>query len=162
VLSDDERTKLEQWARCPKTSQRLALRARIVLGCADGTENRRVARQLRVTDQTVCKWRERFRRSRLEGLTDEPRPGTPRRITDDQIEALITRTLESQPPDSTHWSTRTMAKAIGMSSSWRVFCRFVKSSHIHFSSKTFGPPLPASNVERESARCFFCRMEGLV
>jgi transposase len=126
VLTDDERDKLQQWARRPKSSQRLALRARIVLGCADGMENRQVARQLRVTDQTVCKWRERFRRARLEGLADEPRPGAPRQITDRQVEALITRTLESAPPQGTHWSTRTMAEALDMSQSavsrvWRAF-----------------------------------------
>jgi transposase len=89
-------------------------------------ENRQVARQLRVTDQTVCKWRERFRRARLEGLADEPRPGAPRQITDRQVEALITRTLESAPPQGTHWSTRTMAEALDMSQSavsrvWRAF-----------------------------------------
>lgn len=102
------------------------VRARIVLGCADGLENRQVARQWHVADQTVCKWRERFRTARLEGLVDEPRPGTPRKITDAQVEALITRTLETAPEQNTHWSTRTMAKATGMSQSavsriWRAF-----------------------------------------
>src|SRR4051794_41862758 len=97
VLSDEERDKLQVWARRPKTAQRLALRARIVLSCDDGMENRRVARQLRITDQTVCKWRERFRVARLEGLADEPRPGAPRQITDADLEALITRTLETVP-----------------------------------------------------------------
>jgi len=126
VLTDDERGKLQEWARRPKTSQRLALRARIVLGCAEGLQNRQVAHQLRITDQTVCKWRERFRKARLEGLVDEPRPGAPRRITDAEVEALITRTLESAPPQSTHWSTRSMAVATGMSQSavsrvWRAF-----------------------------------------
>ena len=126
ALSDEERGKLQEWARRPKTAQRLALRARIVLGCAEGLENRQVARQLRITDQTVCKWRERFRTARLEGLADEPRPGAPRKISDAQVEALITRTLESPPPNASHWSTRTMAEAIGMSQSavsrvWRAF-----------------------------------------
>jgi transposase len=125
-LTEEERGKLQEWARRPKTAQRLALRARIVLGCADGLENRQVARQLHVGDQTVCKWRERFRTARLEGLTDEPRPGTPRKITDAQVEALITRTLETAPEQDTHWSTRTMAKTSGMSQSavsriWRAF-----------------------------------------
>jgi transposase len=97
-----------------------------LLGCADGAGNPQVARQLRVTDQTVCKWRERFRASGLEGLTDEPRPGTSRKISDAQVEALITRTLESTPPQGTHWSTRTMAEATRMSQSaisriWRAF-----------------------------------------
>src|SRR5215472_4046511 len=125
-LSAEERGKLQEWARRPKTAERLALRSRIVLGCADGLENRQVARQLHVTDQTVCKWRERFRTARLEGLVDEPRPGAPRKITDAQVEALITRTLETAPEQNTHWSTRTMAKATGMSPSavsrlWRAF-----------------------------------------
>jgi len=125
-LTEEERAKLQEWARRPKTAQQLALRARIVLGCADGLENRRVARQLHVADQTICKWRERFRTARLEGLVDEPRPGTPRKITDAQVEALITRTLETAPEQNTHWSTRTMAQATGMSQSavsriWRAF-----------------------------------------
>jgi transposase len=126
VVSEEERAKLQEWARRPKTAQRLSLRARIVLGCADGMENRQVARDLRITDQTVCKWRERFRSAGLEGLADEPRPGTPRKIADAQVEALITRTLESAPPQGTHWSTRTMAQATRMSQSaisriWRAF-----------------------------------------
>ena len=126
VLTEEERDKLQQWAGRPKSSQRLALRARIVLGCAEGLQNRQVARQLRLTDQTVCKWRERFRQNRLEGLADEPRPGAPRTITDKQVEALITRTLESTPTQRTHWSTRSMAEATGMSQSavsriWRAF-----------------------------------------
>src|SRR5271157_4213457 len=98
VLTNEEREKLQQWARRPKTAQRLALRARIVLGCSDGLQNRQIARQLRITDQTVCKWRKRFHEARLEGLADEPRPGAPRRISDAQVEELITRTLESAPP----------------------------------------------------------------
>jgi transposase len=110
----------------PKTAQRLALRARIVLSCAEGMESRKVARQLRITDQTVCKWRERFRIARLEGLADEPRPGAPRQITDADVEALITRTLETVPAQGTHWSTRTIAQASGLSQSavsrmWRAF-----------------------------------------
>src|SRR5271170_1874264 len=126
VVNEEERAKLQEWARRPKTAQRLSMRARIVLGCADGLENRQVARQLRITDQTVCKWRERFRASGLEGLADEPRPGTPRKISEAQVEALITRTLESTPPQGTHWSTRTMAEATRMSQSaisriWRAF-----------------------------------------
>jgi transposase len=85
-----------------------------------------VARQLHITDQTVCKWRERFRTARLEGLADEPRPGAPRKISDAQVEALITRTLEAPPPNASHWSTRMMAQALGMSQSavsrvWRAF-----------------------------------------
>ena len=95
VLTVEEHEKLQEWARRPKTAQRLALRARIVLGCAEGLSNQAVARQWRVSTHTVGKWRERFRTTRLEGLADEPRPGAPREISDAQVEAVITRTLES-------------------------------------------------------------------
>jgi transposase len=115
VLTDEERVKLEQWARRPKTAQRLALRSRIVLRCAQGLSNQAVARELRITGATVCKWRERFRTARLEGLADEPRPGAPREISDAQVEDLITRTLESSPPQATPWSTRSMARAARVS-----------------------------------------------
>ena len=115
VLTNDEREKLEQWARRPKTAQRLALRSRIVLGCVKGLPNQAVARELGVTGATVGKWRERFRTARLEGLADEPRPGAPREITDAQVEDVITRTLESTPPAATHWSTRSMARVTKLS-----------------------------------------------
>src|SRR5579863_6949558 len=126
ILTDEERVKLEQWARRPKTAQRLALRSRIVLRCAEGLPNQTVARELRITGATVCKWRERFRTDRLEGLADEPRPGAPREITDAQVGDLITRTLESTPPQATHWSTRSMARATKLSRAtvsriWRAF-----------------------------------------
>lgn len=126
TLSDDERQKLEQWARRPKTAQRLALRARIVLACAEGKSNITVAAELQVTMPTVGKWRTRFVEDRLEGLIDEPRPGTPRTITDARVEEVITRTLESKPANATHWSTRGMAKASGLSQSaivriWHAF-----------------------------------------
>ncbi|MFZ0959348.1 MAG: IS630 family transposase [Terriglobia bacterium] len=115
VLTNAEREKLEQWARRPKTAQRLALRSRIVLRCAEGLPNQAVARELGVTGATVGKWRERFRTVRLEGLGDEPRPGAPREITDTQGEDVITRTLESAPPAAPHWSTRSMARATKLS-----------------------------------------------
>ena len=115
ALSSEEREKLQQWARRPKTAQRLALRARMVLGGAEGLSNQAVARQLRITGATVGKWRERFRTARLEGLADEPRPGAPRAISDAQVEAVITRTLESPPPQATHWSTRSMARTTPLS-----------------------------------------------
>ena len=126
VLSDEERTKLEQWARRPKTSQRLALRSRIVLQCAAGLTNTQVAQKLRITMPTVGKWRSRFVADRLQGLLDEPRPGAPRSITDACIEEVIGRTLESKPEAATHWSTRSMAKATGLSPAtigriWRAF-----------------------------------------
>ena len=113
-------------ARRRKTAQALATRARIVLGCSHGLSNGEVAKQLRVTGATVCKWRERFRVDRLEGILDEPRPGAPRSITDAQVEEVITTTLESMPANSTHWSTRLMAQKTGLSQSaivriWRAF-----------------------------------------
>jgi transposase len=143
VLSEEERSKLEQWAHRPKSAQRLAQRARIVLGCAEGLENRQVARQLRITDQTVCKWRERFRSAGLEGLADEPRPGAPRKITDAHVEAVITRTLEMAPSQRTHWSTRSMAEVAGMSQSavsriWRAFTlQPHREEHFKLSSDPF-------------------------
>jgi transposase len=126
VLSSEEREKLQQWAQQPKSAQRLALRARIVLRCAEGVPNQAVARELRITGATVGKWRERFRVHRLEGLADEPRPGAPRRVSDTQVEELITRTLESPPTAATHWSTRSMARASKVSRAtvsriWRAF-----------------------------------------
>lgn len=125
-LSDDERETLERWARRPKSAQSLALRCRVVLAGAEGLTNNEVADRLGVHRATVSKWRRRFAEHRLDGLHDEPRPGVPRSITDDQVEAVIVRTLEETPADATHWSTRSMAKATGMSQSaisriWRAF-----------------------------------------
>lgn len=126
VMTSEERAKLEQWARRPKSAQRLALRARLVLRCAEGLSHQAVARELRVSGATVGKWRERFRTARLEGLADEPRPGAPREISDSQVEEVVTRTLESTPPQATHWSTRSMARATKVSHMavariWRAF-----------------------------------------
>lgn len=125
-LTDDERSKLEAWVRRPKTAQRLALRARIVLAAADGRSNTAIAADLGVTLPTVGKWRKRFRDRRLDGLTDDPRPGAPRTITDARVEEVVTKTLESRPADATHWSTRGMAEAVGLSQTavgriWRAF-----------------------------------------
>ena len=113
-------------ARPPKSAQALAMRVRIVLGCSDGLSNGDVAKRLGITGATVCKWRERFRVDRLEGLLDEPRPGAPRSITDAQVEEVVTKTLESMPVNSTHWSTRLMAQNTGLSQTaivriWRAF-----------------------------------------
>ncbi len=127
VLTDDERQTLERWARRPKSAQALALRARIVLACAEaGATDQMVAAGLGVHPVTVGKWRDRFITKRLEGLSDEPRPGSPRTVTDDHVEAVVVKTLEETPTDATHWSTRSMAKATGMSQSavsriWRAF-----------------------------------------
>jgi transposase len=126
VLTDDERETLERWARRHTSAQALALRCRIVLACADGGSNTEVAERLGVTRSTVAKWRTRFVVERLDGLHDEPRPGGPRSISDDDVERVIVKTLEETPRDATHWSTRSMAQATGMSQSavsriWRAF-----------------------------------------
>ena len=126
ILNDSEREQLESWARRRKTSQALAMRSRIILECANGIQNREVAHRLRTTPQTVSKWRSRFISMRLDGLVDAPRPGAPRTIEDTRVDAVITHTLESKPKDATHWSTRGMAKEMGLSQStigriWRAF-----------------------------------------
>jgi transposase len=125
-VTPEEKEKLSMLARRPKSAQAIAMRARIVLACNDELSNGEVAKRLRITGATVCKWRERFRVERLEGLLDEPRPGTPRLITDAQVEEVITKTLESMPVNSTHWSTRLMAQKVGLSQTaivriWRAF-----------------------------------------
>ena len=126
VLSDEERGVLSGWSRRRKTAQALAARSQIVLRCAEGGTIGQVAADLGVSRDMVSKWRSRFLAGRLEGLSDDPRPGRPRVITDDQVEAVITKTLEETPGQDTHWSTRSMASAAGMSQSavsriWRAF-----------------------------------------
>jgi transposase len=115
ILTDDERQRLQSLAHRSRSAPAVARRARIILACAEGTDNKVVARRLRVTPGTVGKWRGRFVAQRLDGLYDEPRPGAQRTITDDQVEAVIVRTLETTPRGATHWSTREMAKAVGLS-----------------------------------------------
>lgn len=126
VLTEAEAEQLKAWALRRKTAQALALRARIVLACAEGALNNDVAARLRVTKQTVSKWRRRFVDMRLEGLADAPRSGAPRSISDARISALIGKTLESLPKDATQWSTRSMAQELNISQStvsrvWRAF-----------------------------------------
>jgi transposase len=126
TLNDDERQKLETWANRPKSIQRLATRARIILACAEGLDNKTVAARLHVNTVTVGKWRKRFLNDRLDGLADEPRPGAPRTVTDAVVERVITKTLEEKPKAATHWSTRGMAEALGLSQTavsriWRAF-----------------------------------------
>jgi transposase len=125
-LSDQERAQLEAWARRRSSAQALALRARIVLAGAEGLNNTEIAARLGVAVSSVRKWRKRFVEHRLDGLTDEPRPGRPRTITDDKVEEVIVKTLESAPKDATHWSTRSMAREVGLTQSavlriWRAF-----------------------------------------
>jgi transposase len=125
-LDKVERAELTSLASRRSTAQALALRARIVLACAEGEQSKVVASRLGVDPDTVGKWRRRFVERRLEGLLDEPRSGTPRTIEDTQIKAMIVRTLETKPADTTHWSSRGMARASGLSVStvqriWRAF-----------------------------------------
>ncbi len=108
VVSREERETLDSLAHRSRTAPQLARRARIVLACADGLDNKVVAKKLRMTPQTVGRWRRRFIADRLDGLYDEPRPGTPRKITDAQVEAIVIRTLESKPRGATQWSVRSM------------------------------------------------------
>jgi transposase len=112
-----DKDKLELLARRPKTAQRVALRSKIVLRSAEGLPNQEIARRLGVTGATVGKWRERYRVRGMKGLSDDSRPGTPRKITDAKVEDAVTRTLESLPPAATHWSTRALAAKVGLSQS---------------------------------------------
>ena len=125
-LDDAERAELKALTSRRETGQAVALRARIVLACAQGGENREVAARLEIDKDTVGKWRRRFIEHRIDGLRDAPRCGAPRTIEDARIEALIVKTLESVPKNATHWSSRGMAKASGLSTSsvqriWRAF-----------------------------------------
>src|SRR5947209_15635431 len=116
VLSVDERETLERWARRHSSAQALALRCRIVLACAEGRRTHaEIAAELGCNPVTVSKWRHRFATDRLDGLTDAPRPGAARTIGDDVIEAVVVETLETAPPDATHWSTRGLAAKHGIS-----------------------------------------------
>jgi transposase len=126
VLSEEERERLESLAHRARSQSALARRARVVLGCAEGWDNKAVAKKLRCSLGMVGKWRSRFLKTRLEGLYDEPRPGAPRKVTDEQIEHIIIQTLESTPRGQTHWSTRELAKVTGFSRMtisrvWRAF-----------------------------------------
>ena len=125
-LSVPETEELSRWVRRRTTAQGLAFRAQIILACAQGESDLRVASRLNTTRETVGKWRRRFLQARCDGLLDEPRPGAPRQLGDEDVERVIAMTLESTPSDATHWSTRSMAKASGMSQSavsriWRAF-----------------------------------------
>lgn len=125
-LSVDERAQLESWARRRSSAQALALRSRVVLLAAEGLNNSEIAERLGVHRPMVRKWRSRFAEHRLDGLLDEPRPGKPRTITDEQVEEVIVKTLESTPRDATHWSTRSMAREVGLTQSavlriWQAF-----------------------------------------
>src|SRR5688572_19268142 len=125
IVTEDERAALVRLTKRARVNRAIAFRARIVLACVDAPD-KAVARRLRTTQTTVAKWRTQFVERRLEGLYDEPRVGAPRSITDADVEAIIVKTLETTPPGETHWSTRSMAKAAGISHTmigriWRTF-----------------------------------------
>jgi transposase len=125
-LSDVERAQLESWARRRTSAQALALRSRIVLLAEEGLNNTEIGARLGIDVKSARKWRNRFAEHRLDGLTDEPRPGQPRKITDAKVEEVIVKTLESTPKDATHWSTRSMAREVGLNQTavlriWRAF-----------------------------------------
>ena len=148
VLTDAERAELQGWVRRRSSAAGLALRARIVLAAADGGSNVDVADRLDLDRGTIRKWRNRFAESRCDGLLDEPRPGRPRVIGDDRIEALITATLETTPADATHWSTRSMAGHLGLSQSMvsRVWRAFGLAPHKQDSWKLSKDPLFVAKV----------------
>jgi transposase len=143
LVTKEQRIVLESWTRRRKTAQALALRARIVLACADGKTNMLVARETRVKQQTVGKWRARFIGKGPAGLLDEPRPGTPRKVSDAEVERVLTMTLESLPRDATHWSTRSLAQQCGLSRSTvsRIWQAFALQPHRSESFKLSKDPL---------------------
>ena len=132
-LSDDERAQLEAWARRRTSAQALAQRSRVVLLAAEGLKNTEIAERLGVHRHMATKWRARFAQQRLDGLVDEPRPGRPRTVTDEQVEAVVVRTLETTPKDATHWSTRSMAREVGLTQSavLRIWHAFGLQPHRH-------------------------------
>jgi transposase len=147
-LSDGEREQLESWSRRRNTAQSLALRSRIALAAADGRSSSQIARDLGVSVATVRKWRNRFAQDRLDGLTDEPRPGRPRTITDAKVDEVIIKTLERAPKDATHWSTRSMAREVGLTQTavHDIWQAFGLKPHLQEKWKLSGDPQFAAKV----------------
>jgi transposase len=147
-LSDEERAQLEAWTRRRTSAQALAQRSRIVLAAAEGLNNTEIAGRLGVHRNMVAKWRRRFAEHRLDGLSDEPRPGQPRKISDAQVEEVIVKTLETTPNDATHWSTRSMAREVGLTQSavHRIWKAFGLQPHRRESWKLSKDPLFVAKV----------------
>ena len=148
VVTKVDRQVLDSMAHRARTAPQLARRARIVLACAAGLDNTTVAKKLRMSKPTVGRWRQRFIDKGGDGLLDEPRPGAPRTINDTQVEAVVTRTLETTPRGATHWSTRTLAKATGVSpmSVHRIWQAFGLQPHRTKSFKLSPDPLLIDKV----------------
>jgi transposase len=148
VLSSDERASLERQVRRHRVARSLSERCRVILRCADGAQSKSVAAELGVHEHTVGKWRRRFLKDRLEGLLDEARPGRPRTIDDDQVAAVIERTLSSTPSDATHWSIRSMAAQTGFSHTTirRIWTAFGLQPHRSQTFKLSSDPLFVDKV----------------
>src|SRR3954447_20381568 len=162
VLSTDERAYLKRQVRGRRVARSLSERCRAILRCADGIPSKSVANELGIHEHTVGKWRRRFLKDRIEGLLDEARPGRPRTIDDDQIAAVIERTLRSTPEDSTHWSIRSMATASGYSHTTipRIWTAFGLQPHLLAELQTFQRPAVRGQSSRHGRSLFVTAKSG--